>query len=92
MQVKHREQTASVHEIRQLAGILQKDGDVGIFISTGGFTSDSHMLVRNLHVHIELIDLKRFVVLWQEFYGKLLDVDKTLMPMVPVYVLAPDSK
>jgi len=38
VQVKHRGQSTSVHEIRQLMGLLQKDGDVGIFMSTGGFT------------------------------------------------------
>lgn len=35
VQVKHREQAATVQEVRQLMGLLQKDGDMGIFISTG---------------------------------------------------------
>ena len=32
IQVKHRESAASVQEVRQLMGLLQKDGDVGIFV------------------------------------------------------------
>lgn len=70
-------------------GLLQKDGDVGLFVSTGGFTSDTRDTARGSHVHVELIDLARFIELWQEFYGKLSDADKGLMPLLPVYFLAP---
>lgn len=41
VQAKHKEQAASVQEVRQLLGILQKDGDIGIFVSSGGFTPDA---------------------------------------------------
>ncbi|MFO5527371.1 MAG: restriction endonuclease [Cuspidothrix sp.] len=41
-------------------GVLQKDGDVGIFVSTGGFTSDAKNETRSSHTHIELIDFDRF--------------------------------
>ena len=91
VQIKHREQPASVHEIRQLMGLLQKDGDVGIFISSGGFTSDSKTTARSSHVHVELIDLSRFIELWQEFYHKLSDEDKALMPLIPIYFYSPSG-
>ncbi|MGK7947846.1 MAG: restriction endonuclease [Xenococcaceae cyanobacterium] len=87
VQIKHREQAASVDEIRQLRGLLQKDGDVGIFVSTGGFTSDSKRETRSSHTHIELIDLDRFIDLWQEFYEKLTDEDKKVLPLTPIYFL-----
>lgn len=89
VQVKHRDQSASVHEIRQLMGLLQKDGDVGIFISSGGFTPDSKTTARSSHVHVELIDLPRFIELWQEFYGKLSDEDKSMLPLTPIFFYAP---
>ncbi len=89
VQVKHRESPTSVHEIRQLMGLLQKDGDVGIFISTGGFTPDARSTAQSSHVHVELIDLTRFLDLWQEFYHKLTDEDKSRLPLLPVYFLAP---
>jgi len=89
VQVKHRESPTSVHEIRQLMGLLQKDGDVGIFISTGGFTPDARSTAQGSHVHVELIDLTRFLDLWQEFYHKLTDEDKSRLPLLPVYFLAP---
>jgi restriction system protein len=56
-------------------GLLQKDGDVGIFVSTNGFTSDPKATARSSHVHVELIGFERFISLWQEFYPKLTDID-----------------
>ncbi|MBD2137656.1 restriction endonuclease [Anabaena sp. FACHB-1237] len=87
VQIKHRESPASVDEIRQLRGVLQKDGDVGIFVSTGGFTSDAKNETRSSHTHIELIDFGRFISLWQQFYEKLPDEDKKRLPLTPIYFL-----
>ena len=89
VQVKHREQSANVQEVRQLMGLLQKDGDVGIFISSGGFTPDAKTTARSSHVHVELIDLPRFIELWQEFYNKLGDEDKSMLPLTPIFFYAP---
>ena len=91
VQVKHRGSSASVQEVRQLMGLLQKDGDIGIFISSGGFTPDAKTTARSSNIHVELIDLNRFINLWQDFYQKLTDEDKSLMPLLPVYFLAPDN-
>lgn len=89
VQIKHRDSSASVQEVRQLMGLLQKDGDVGIFVSSGGFTSDAKTTARSSHVHVELIDLDRFISLWQEFYVKLTDEDKSLLPLMPIFFYAP---
>jgi restriction system protein len=91
VQVKHRESSASVQEMRQLMGILQKDGDVGIFISTGGFSVDAKNTARSANVHVELVDLPRFIALWEEFYQKLTDEDKSKLPLFPIYLLATGS-
>jgi restriction system protein len=89
VQIKHREVSASVQEIRQLMSLLQKDGDVGMFVSSGGFTPDAKTTARSSHVHVELVDLDRFITLWQEFYPKLADEDKALLPLMPIYFYAP---
>ena len=89
VQIKHRESTASVSEIRELMGLLQKEGDIGLFISTGGFTSDAKTTARTSHVHVELIDFDRFIALWQEFYDKLNDEDKDRLRLRPVYFYEP---
>jgi len=87
VQIKHKENTAtSVKEIRELMGLL-KNGDVGIFVSSGGFTSDAKTTARSSNNHIELIDQNRFIELWQDFYYKLSDQDKNLFPLKPVYFL-----
>ncbi len=88
VQIKHRSAQTPVHEVRQLMGLLQKEGDVGIFVSTGGFTHDARTTARGSHIHVELIDLTRLIDLWQEFYEKLTDEDKSLMPFTPIYFLA----
>jgi restriction system protein len=91
VQVKHRENSASAGEVRQLIGILQKDGDVGLFVSTGGFSPDAKGVARGASIHVELIDLDRFIELWQEFYHKLSDEDKNRLPLLPIYFLAPSK-
>jgi len=88
VQIKHKDSPASVQEVRQLMGLLQKEGDVGIFVSTGGFSPDAKTAARSSHIHVELIDLPRFIGLWQEFYEKMSDEDKSLMPLRPIYFLA----
>ena len=88
VQIKHRESSATVQEVRQLMGLLQKEGDVGIFVSRGGFTPDAKTTARSSHIHVELIDLSRFIGLWQEFYDKLTDEDKSMLPLTPIYFLA----
>jgi restriction system protein len=88
VQIKHRmDNVTSVKEIRELMGLLQKEGDVGIFVSSGGFSSDAKTTARTSNVHIELIDLNRFIELWQSFYSKLSDQDKNLLPLKPIYFL-----
>jgi len=91
VQIKHRGSPASVQEVRQLMGLLQKDGDVGMFVSSGGFSPDAKSTARGSHVHVELVDLDRFIALWQEFYPKLTDEDKALLTLVPIYFYAPSG-
>ena len=88
VQIKHKGSSTNVQEVRQLMGLLQKEGDLGLFVSTGGFTPDAKSAARGSHVHVELIDLDRFLILWQEFYPKLSDEDKALLPLVPIYFYA----
>jgi restriction system protein len=89
VQIKHRQGTTSVKEIRELIGLLNKENDVGIFVSTGGFTSDAKTTVRHASVHIELIDLDKLLALWQEFYFKCTDEDKNRLRLKPVYFYDP---
>ena len=88
VQIKHRESTTTVQEVRQLMGLLQKEGDVGMFVSTGGFSPDAKTAARGSHVHVELVDLNRFISLWLEFYNKLNEEDRAMMPLRPILFIA----
>ena len=89
VQVKHRHDSATVKEVRELMGILQKDGDVGVFVSSGGYTSDAKTTAAGAHIHVQLIDLDDFINLWTDFYTKLTDEDRNLLPLTSVYLVAP---
>lgn len=68
------------------------DDDVGLFVSTGGFTRDAEAFARNQERRkITLIDLDRLVDLWVQFYGQLDDKARTRMPLTPIYFLTPIS-
>lgn len=88
VQVKHRPDAAvPVDDIRSLTGLLNKDGDVGLFVTSGYFTSESERSARESHRHIRLLDIDNFISLWQEFYNKLSDEDKNMLPLHSIYFL-----
>ena len=88
VQVKHKPTAAvPVDDIRSLKGIISREGEVGLFVTSGRFTFDAEAFARSTDVHIRLIDLNDFVGLWQEFYPKLDDEEKTLLPLHAIYFL-----
>jgi len=88
VQVKHRPDAAvPVDDIRSLTGLLNKDGDIGLFVTSGTFTSEADRSARESHRHIKLLDIDNFIALWQEFYVKLTDEDKNMLPLHPIYFL-----
>jgi restriction system protein len=88
VQVKHRPDTSiSVNEIRSLTGLLNKDSDIGLFVTSGDFTSEAKRSARENHIHIRLLDIDNFIELWQEFYSKLSDDDKNMLPLHPINFL-----
>jgi restriction system protein len=92
VQVKHREQKVSAKEIREMEGLLRKEGDIGLIVSSGGFTPDSLREIRSSTRHIETMDLDRLVVLWQEHYNKLRETGRALLPLVNIFFLAPKEE
>lgn len=89
IQVKHREQKLTVREARELEGLLRRDGDVGLLVSSGGFTSEVERELRSSSKHLETMDLDRLIGLWQEHYDKISEAGKSLLPLVKVFFLAP---
>jgi len=88
VQVKHKpDSSVPVEDIRSLTGLLNKDGDIGLFVTSGTFTSEAERSARESHRHIKLLDINNFIGLWQEFYGKLSDNDKNMLPLHPIFFL-----
>ena len=88
VQVNHRpDSSVPVDDIRSLTGLLNKDGDVGLFVTSGSFTSEAERSARESHRHIKLLDIDNFIALWQEFYAKMTDEDKNMLPLYSIYFL-----
>ena len=80
VQVKHRQsQKATREEIAALRGIIRQDREIGLFVSSGGFTPQAMAEARNGTVHIQLIDLDTFLENWMAHYEKLAEEDRALL-------------
>jgi len=88
VQVKHRPNDAiPADHIQKLAGTLKRNTDVGIFVTSGSFSKPARKEARESREHIELIDFDRLVDLWQQYYPKLSDEQKNLLPLQAIYFL-----
>jgi restriction system protein len=90
-QVKRQELKVSVQSLRSFMAILS-DSDVGLFVSTGGFTKDAEDEARHKEkTRLMLVDLKRLFDLWVEHYDKIPEVQRRLLPLRTVHFLAPSD-
>lgn len=89
VQVKHRESKATVQEIRQLSGLLNKDGDTGLFVSSSGFTGDAVDAIRSAPKHIEKVDLDDLIDLWEQYFDNMDEEDQARLPLRRIAFLAP---
>lgn len=88
VQVKHKpNDSIASAEIQKLSGTLKRNSDVGIFVTSGTFSKAAVKEARGSREHIELIDFSRLTSLWQEYYSKLSDEQKNLLPLQPIYFL-----
>lgn len=90
VQVKRREAATAVDGLRAFMALLGGN-DLGIFVSTGGFTSAAQQEARQQESRkITLLDAGALIALWIENYAKLDESAKRLLPLRPVYYLAGD--
>ena len=92
VQVKHRDQKFTVKEVRELEGLLRKEGDIGLVVSSGGFTSEVEREIRASAKHIETMDMDRLIRLWQQHYDSVREAGKALLPLVRLFFLAPTEE
>ncbi|MGH9792575.1 MAG: restriction endonuclease, partial [Candidatus Acidiferrales bacterium] len=89
VQVKRRGEKVNAEGLRAFMALLGEQ-DVGIFVSTGGFTSEAESEARTQEKRrITLLDLEKLFDLWVGHYDKIAEADRRLLPLRPVYYLAP---
>ena len=89
VQVKHYPTgVVAVDVVRQLAGLLNRDGDVGVIVTSGLFTSEAQRAARESHRSIRLIDGDEFISLWEAYYSKMPEDDKALLRITPIFFLS----
>ena len=81
VQVKHKPDTAiGASEVRALSGIL-KAGDIALFVISGTYSADARNAASGNDKFIRLIDGNDFIDMWQEYYDKMTDDDKNMLPL-----------
>jgi restriction system protein len=91
VQVKHRpSQRATREEVAALRGVIRQDREIGLFVSSSGFTSDAIREARHGGVHIELMNLEGLLDRWLNFYERLSEDDKGHLRLRRVFFLAPE--
>ena len=89
VQVKRHAAKVSVDGIRSFMGVLA-DGDVGLFVNTGGFTRESEKEARHHEKYrLMLVSLRRLLDLWVEHYDQIPEEYRRLLPLRAVQYLAP---
>lgn len=87
-QVKHQPDTvAGIADVQRLIGALQVGKNVGLFVTSGRFSTDARHAARNSHIHLELVDRSRLIELWIEYYGKIDEEDRALLRLRVIHVV-----
>ena len=91
VQVKREQDATRVSTLRSFMALLG-DNDVGIFVSTGGFTKDAEDEARTQQSRqVTLVNLQRLFELWVEHIGRLDEDARDWLPLKPIYFLAPEA-
>jgi restriction system protein len=91
VQVKRVGQNVSVDGLRSFMAVLGDD-DVGLFVTTAGFTRDAEEEARTQEKRkITLVNLEKLFDLWVEHYARLDDDARRRLPLRPIQFLAPET-
>lgn len=81
VQVKHKPDTAiPAADVRALLGVL-KTGDIALFVTSGTFSPDARNTAVNSKEYVRIIDGDEFIDMWQQYYDKMTDEDKNMLPL-----------
>lgn len=92
VQVKRTPESKVTAEVMRAFMSTLGDGDVGIFVASGGFTRDAEKEAREQEKRrLTLLDLEAMFDLWKEYYDNIPEEERSLLPLRFVPYLAPDS-
>ena len=87
VQVKRRADRASVEGLRSFLSLLGSN-DVGLFVNTGGFTSEAEREARSQESRrLTLIDTRKLLELWIEHYDAVPEEERSLLRLRRVHFL-----
>jgi restriction system protein len=92
VQVKHRQGQVSGPEMREFLGTMNRDGDVGLYISTGGFGREATTAAERHQRPVRLMGWEDFVQMFLRFYDNLDNEFKARVPLENVRVLRPPDE
>ena len=85
VEVKHRKNTTmGSHEIRSFIGGL-REGDRGIYLSTGGFSKEAKYEAERSNIPVALVDLEALADLIVAHYENFDTEGRALIPLVRIY-------
>lgn len=90
VQVKHKpDQAIPVEPLRAFMATLAAD-EIGIYVSSGGFTSGAHQEARQQEKRkMTLVDLDALIDLWIQYYPNLSQEARQRLPLTPLYFPSP---
>jgi restriction system protein len=87
VQVKRQSDKVSRGVLSSFLGVLGDD-DIGLFICTGGFSADAITSAHSEQTRrLTLIDAKKLLDLWIEYYGKIPTSKRSLLPLRAIHHL-----
>lgn len=91
VQVKGGNQKIDLQTLNSFLAVVDS-GDVGLYVSVGGFTKDAEDTARKQTSRkVTLINAERLVELWVEAYGKLDQKSRQRLPLSPIHFLTPED-
>jgi restriction system protein len=91
VQVKRERSKTTATTLRAFYSVLH-EGEVGVFVTLGGFTSDAETEARSEIRRIRLIDANEFFRLWSRHYADIPEEDRRRLPISFVPFLVPGRR
>jgi restriction system protein len=86
-QISHKGQAVTMEGLKSFSSILSA-GDYGLFVATGGFTSDvMEQIGLGVFKRITLVDMEGLYSLWVKFYDQMGEEAKSRFPLKAIYFL-----